>query len=623
MFFNPMRKRLVTAIAVGAVALTLAACDSATISSAPFPPATDNSEIPASGNIVETAVGAGTFNTLAAALGATGLDSVLADDSATFTVFAPTDAAFEALGQETIDALLADPDRLSNILLYHVISGNAVDAATATGLAGTSVEMANGETVDLSINREALFLNDSRVTSVNINATNGIIHVIDAVLLPEAERPAGNIVEVATGAGNFSTLVAALEATGLDAVLADESATYTVFAPTDDAFNLLGSETIDALLADTETLSDILLYHVISGSAVDAATALTLVDGTVEAANGDALALSLDGDGNLLINESRVTVTDIEANNGIIHVIDAVLQPPADEPEQSVGTIVEVASANGSFNTLVAALQATGLDAVLADADERYTVFAPNDAAFAKLGDDTINALLADTDTLSNILLYHVIGGTSVSAETAIGLAGTKITSANETEFALSLNDGALYANLSEVIATDVAASNGVIHVVDTVLLPQEFTDVSGTVVDVAVNDGRFSTLVTALQATGLDTTLSDHSGVFTVFAPTDDAFALLGEDTIASLLSDTDTLSSILLTHVISGATVDSVSAYALTGGQAETASGTSVDLSIANNALMINNATVRNCAPLQAGRRVSLRQARRFSDIPGCRGQ
>lgn len=450
---------------------------------------------------------------------------------------------------------------------------------------------------------------------------------------PNDGTASANIVDTAVAAGNFGTLVAALQATGLDATLADGSQTFTVFAPTDDAFAKLGDATITALLDDTETLSDILLYHVLAGNAVDSQTAISLAGTTVPAANNDLLNISLNG-ADLFINDSQVIATDIAATNGVIHVIDTVLLPPADDGTDggagdsgsdadndssggdndssgdndanndgagdssggsgSAASIVDTAVAAGRFNTLAAALQATGLDSVLADESGTFTVFAPNDDAFSKLGDDTINALLADPDTLSDILLYHVISGTAVEAETAIGLAGTKITAANNDEFALSLNDGNLFVNTSQVIATDIAASNGIIHEIDTVLLPPDIVETHGSVVDLALADGRFTTLVAALQATGLDSVLADHGGIFTVFAPTDEAFAALGQDTINALLGDTDTLSTILLTHVISGATIDSVTAFSLTGGSAETASGNSVNLAIRNGALFVNNAQV-----------------------------
>ena len=595
-----LRRTTLAALVMG----TLVACDSSTIDSGKgsnqsVVTPTEVVDTPAVSNIVETAVLAGSFNTLVAALQATGLDATLASDDGTFTVFAPTDEAFAELGQDTINALLTDTDRLSNILLYHVISGSAVDAGTAISLAGSSVDAANGEALDLSLESGALFINDSQVTSANINSTNGIIHVIDKVLLPAAEQPAepsaplANIVDTAVAAGSFNTLVAALQATNLDTVLADESQTFTVFAPTDDAFNLLGSDTINALLKDTDTLSDILLYHVLPGNAVDAATAISLDGSSVDAANGDALNIQVR-DGDLFINDSQVITADINTSNGIIHVIDAVLTPPADEAPVEPGTIVDTAIAAGSFNTLVAALQATGLDNVLADPSATFTVFAPTDEAFAALGQDTIDALLNDVDTLSNILQYHVIGGTAIEAKTAIGLAGTKVTAVNNDEFALSVNDGNLFVNTSQVVATDVTASNGIIHVIDSVLIPPAIVENHGTVVDLAVADGRFTTPVAALQATGLDSVLAAHDGVFTVFAPTDEAFAALGQATINALLNDTDTLSNILLTHVISGATIDSVTAFSLSGGSAETASGTNVNLAIRDGSLFINNARV-----------------------------
>ena len=298
-------------------------------------------------------------------------------------------------------------------------------------------------------------------------------------------------------------------------------------------------------------------------------------------------------------------------------MIDAVLIPgqdPDDSSEQDeeqadsgsggdTGTsgtdgglvnIVETAVAAGSFKTLAVALGATGLDTVLADETTQFTVFAPTDAAFEALGQDTVNALLSDTDTLSDILLYHVISGTSVDAKTAVSLAGTKITAANGDEFALSLNDNGLFVNLSQVTVTDVFSSNGVIHVIDTVLLPPAPIAATGSVVDVAVADGRFDTLVAALQATGLDSVLGDHSGVFTVLAPTDAAFAQLSDDAIKGLFADLPALSEVLLTHVISGATIDSVSAFAASGTSVETASGAEIAISIRDGALFVSDAQV-----------------------------
>jgi transforming growth factor-beta-induced protein len=459
-------KRLTALLAAGVLVAACSDSNTLEIPAQPEAPPPESS----SSTIVDVAVEAGDFTTLVAALEATGLDATLADETATFTVFAPTDAAFEALGQDTIDALLADTDTLSDILLYHVISGQAVDAETALSLAGSTVEMANGDIVALTIRDGELFINESRVVTTDVEASNGIIHVIDAVLTPPADaEPQGTIVDVALAAGDFTTLVAALQATGLDATLADADATFTVFAPTDAAFAALGQETIDALLADLDTLSDILLYHVVGGAAVDSITATSLLGQDVDMANGDAARIDVR-DGALFINDAQVVTADIPATNGVIHVIDAVLTPPAEEP----GTIVDVAVANGSFTTLVAALEATGLDATLADANATFTVFAPTDDAFALLGQDTINDLLADTDALSNILLYHVIADQVVPAETALTLNGSDVEMANGGTVTVTVTDGNLFINESQVIIADVPASNGIIHAIDAVLLPPQ-----------------------------------------------------------------------------------------------------------------------------------------------------
>lgn len=439
----------------------------------------------ATGNIVQTAVDAGSFNTLAAALGATGLDAVLADETRQFTVFAPTDEAFAALGQDTINALLADPDALSDILLYHVLADTNVNSNTAISLAGTAVQAANEDDLQISLTDGKLFINSSQVVTADVAATNGTIHVIDKVLIPPANTEidnnqgidtaapqAVNIVETALAAGTFNTLAAALEATGLIPVLGDEKSTFTVFAPTDDAFAALGQDTIDSLLADPDTLRNILLYHVVSGQAVNAETAISLAGSTVSMANGDTAALSLDM-GQLFVNQSEVVATDVIASNGIIHVIDSVLLPPADEPvEPQLDSIYNTAIAAGNFQTLVAALQATGLDGPLAGGHEIYTVFAPTDEAFAALGQETLNALLADPDTLKNILLYHVVADVAVDSTTALSLAGSSVTMANGDAVQVSIKGGTLFINDAAVTVTDINATNGIIHVIDTVLLP-------------------------------------------------------------------------------------------------------------------------------------------------------
>ena len=523
-------------------------------------------------SIVDVATANGSFTTLIAALEATGLDATLSDMDSKFTVFAPTDDAFALLGQEVIDALLADTDTLSDILTYHVISGE-VDSSAAISSAGSLVEMVNGDSVGLSLDGENLLVNTATVILVDVAADNGVIHVIDAVLTPPANKgtPTMNIVDTAVAAGDFGTLVTALQAAGLDATLADETQSFTVFAPTDAAFAMIDPETLNLLIADTDALSSVLLQHVVSGE-VNSVTAYTLNGSSATTASGAAIPVAINTElDTLTFGGATVQTTDIYTTNGIIHVIDTVVIADVELPTPPA-SIVDVAVSNGSFTTLVAALQATGLDTVLDDQESTFTVFAPTDAAFALLGQDTIDALLADPDTLKDILLYHVISGSEILQDAAITVAqseSNKVDMANERQTALTLAGSTLYINKSAVSLADVMADNGVIHVVNQVILPPPaVTDSTQTIVDIALADENFSTLVAALTAADLVTTLSDETATFTVFAPTNAAFDKIEDTALADLLADTDALTDVLLKHVISGATVDAVSAYAANGG-------------------------------------------------------
>jgi uncharacterized surface protein with fasciclin (FAS1) repeats len=557
----------------------------------------DDEKKPVVVTIVDAAVEDGRFTTLVAALQATGLDATLGDTSSTFTVFAPTDDAFALLGQETINALLADTDTLTNILTYHVISGE-VDAAAAVAAAGTQVEMVNGDFVGLSLDGNSLLVNTSTVIITDLQTDNGIIHVLDAVLLPPAEKgePTMNIVETAVAAGNFTTLVAALQATDLDVALADNSASYTVFAPTDAAFALIGSETINTLLANPDVLSEILLQHVVQGE-VSSVTAFTLNGLSAETLSGNSVPIAINSTtDSLTFGGANVVVKDLYTTNGVIHVIDMVVVGDVEVPAPSM-SIVDVAVENGSFTTLVAALQATGLDAVLADLDTNFTVFAPSDAAFALLGDDAIAALLDDADALANILLYHVVSDVTVLQDDAVTIAQSDnkmVTMTNQQMASLSLSGSTLYVNKSAVSTANVMADNGVIHVVDQVILPPTAKDEpTMSIVDVAVANPDFSTLVDALTAADLVTTLADETATFTVFAPTNAAFAKIDATALGGLLADTDALTNVLLKHVISGTEVNALSAYAANGAMVETASGEDVSIALVNFTATTNDET------------------------------
>ncbi|CAE7578018.1 unnamed protein product [Symbiodinium necroappetens] len=268
-------------------------------------------------DIVDTAVAAGSFNTLAAALKAAGLVDALKGDGP-FTVFAPTDDAFAKLPAGTVESLLKpeNKDQLVSILTYHVVPANVmakdvVKLNTATTL--------NGQRADIEVRNGNVFVDNAQVIKTDIAASNGTIHVIDSVILPESS----NVVETAQSAGTFNTLIAAAKAAGLADFLMNEGP-ITVFAPTDEAFAKLPTGTVESLLKPENKgkLADILKYHVVNGrvyadQAVKAGSAATLL--------GKDVTISTKGGAK--VNNANLVATDIEASNGVIHVVDSVLLP--------------------------------------------------------------------------------------------------------------------------------------------------------------------------------------------------------------------------------------------------------------------------------------------------------
>jgi uncharacterized surface protein with fasciclin (FAS1) repeats len=277
----------------------------------------------------------------------------LSNPEAELTVFAPTDAAFNALGEETLNAVLADQALLTSILLFHVVpgtymSGDVVAAFEANDNA-FMLPSAQGQYIDFSMDDMGITVNGAMLNMgmLDIEASNGVIHVIDSVILPESRTIADIVVESA-GAEEpqFATLLAAVQAAdpAVLAAISDPEATLTVFAPTDEAFAALG-DTLNDVLADQALLTAILLYHVAPATVYsgDLVAVLTseddmmempawLVEKTEDGAlviptvNGATAVITATEDG-VFINEAQIIITDIDAANGVIHVIDAVILP--------------------------------------------------------------------------------------------------------------------------------------------------------------------------------------------------------------------------------------------------------------------------------------------------------
>ncbi len=282
-------------------------------------------------------------------------------------------------------------------------------------------------------------------------------HVLTTAVAKPATK---DIVDTAVGAGAFKTLVAAVQAAGLVDTLKGEGP-FTVFAPTDEAFAKLPKGTVESLLKpeNKAKLQAILTYHVVPGKVM--AADVVKIKGAVSV-QGQQIDVAVKN-GKVTVDAANVVKTDIACSNGVIHVIDSVILP-ADKD------IVDTAVGAGSFKTLVAAVKAAGLVETL-KGEGPFTVFAPTDEAFAKLPSGTVESLLLpeNKDKLVAILTYHVVPG-KVLASDVVKLKSAK--TVNGKEASIKVSDKGVMLDAAKVVATDIETSNGVIHVIDSVILP-------------------------------------------------------------------------------------------------------------------------------------------------------
>ncbi|NAY93172.1 fasciclin domain-containing protein [Muricauda sp. JGD-17] len=522
-------------------------------------------------NIVETAQATAELSSLVSALqkadesSSNDLISALSGGGP-FTVFAPTNAAFSDLlaqldGFDSLDDFNSEElqNLLAVILTYHVISGTAAlstdlsDGQTLTTLQGATLSVSTTGGVFIGDATDT----DAQVTTANVETTNGVVHVIDKVLLPQtildslADIILVPITDLAIANENLQSLVAALTAADGDLPTALRGdGPFTVLAPSDTAFEtFLNGTALEDI--PVETLTQVLLNHVIEGELfstdlqdLGSGYAKTLARG----AQDENISIFFNTDGDVTFNGvSTVETPNVKALNGVVHVVDVVIDLP---------NIVDHAVANPNLSSLVAALtdgDNTAFTDLLSDEEEEFTVFAPVNAAFDAFTNPNAN-------DINTILSNHVVVGTAAFSS---GLSNSYVNTAAEfdTDENLSLyintDDGVTLNGISNVAEADIVATNGVIHAVDAVIdLP--------TVVTFVVADTNLSSLAAALTTDGQPDFVSTLSGngPFTVFAPTNDAFqALLDSNDMWNSLEDIDSglLTSVLQHHVISGANIRS----------------------------------------------------------------
>ena len=497
------------------------------------------------------------FSILEAAIREAGLVGALRGGGP-FTLLAPTNAAFASLLAElnlTAEQLFADKALLTQVLTYHVLPGKLSERRIGNGATPTTVQ---GQAVTFNVGsgkRGAISVADARGRQANVIATNlfagnGLVHVIDKVILPQSKT----VVQIAQGVNDFSILVDAVVAAGLVDTLSG-TGPFTVFAPTNAAFAALLTElgvSKDDLLANQPLLTAVLAYHVVAGRVLASDIRQGAEPTTVQ---GQSFTLGLQGGASVTDARGRkanIVATNVQASNGVIHVIDKVILPQAETPPAPTPNIVQLAQSIPDFSILVEAVVAAGLADALSGPGP-FTVFAPNNAAFAALlGELGVSkeALLANKPLLTAVLTYHVLPGKVLAADIREGAQAATVQGQG---FKLGLTGGPNITDAqgrkAHIVATDVAASNGVIHVINRVILPQ-----TKNIVEIALGLADFSILVEAVLAADLQGTLGG-AGPFTVFAPTNAAFAALLHElgvTKTQLLGDKALLTAVLTYHVL-----------------------------------------------------------------------
>jgi uncharacterized surface protein with fasciclin (FAS1) repeats len=435
--------------------------------------AIDKVLLPADKNLVQTAQSLPSFSILAEAVVAANLQGTLSG-TGPFTVFAPTNAAFAAALTElglSKEALFADTALLAKILTYHVVPGRVLKADVPVGSPITTVQ-GQSFTVDASLAITDRLGRKANITATDTLASNGVIHVIDKVILPNdivlpSQRSA---VQQLQAMPQFSILVEAVVAANLQDALS-AAGPFTVFAPTNDAFAALLTElgtTKAALLANQPLLTAVLQYHVLGSQVLRAAVP---VGKAITPLSGGIFKVDAAGSG-LVVTDGRnrkanIGFTDLRVKNGVIHSLDKVLLPANQN-------IVQTAQALPQFSILVEAVVAANLQGALSGPGP-LTVFAPTNDAFAALLSElgiTKAALLANTPLLTKVLTYHVVNGRVLKADVPVGTPITTLAGDTFTvDATLAITDQR--ARKASITATDVLTSNGVIHVIDKVILPK------------------------------------------------------------------------------------------------------------------------------------------------------
>ncbi|QLG11668.1 fasciclin domain-containing protein [Deinococcus sp. D7000] len=589
------------------------------------------------------------FSTLATAVEAAGLTETLQGGS--YTVFAPTNAAFAKLPSDTLAAVLNDQDMLKSILLYHVVPGK-VTAKQVTGM--TSGKTAEGSSFLVTVSDGKVMIDNATVTKADVVACNGIVHVIDTVLMPApavAEAPVAEApVAEAPAAETPVAEAPAAETPVAEAPAAEE--------PVAQAAPEMPAAPPAVSVADIPALP-------LSGATInaDAAAATTETTTTTDTTTATDTAATTDTTTDTAATDTATTDTTATdtaatATETVDTVITEAAADAADSAEMNTNSLYDVIVADDRFSTLRDLLSDAGLTDILMD--NEYTIFAPSNEAFAAVDPETLALIASDPDTLQQVLLYHVVTG-KMTAEQVAGV--TQISSLEGSSLNVKKDGDTQMVGDAKVTGTVDTADNGVIYLIDKVLLPPTLklpapptpeeapaaaapattteapaatTDTSAattaapaapaataapatpapatattapaapapapapaatattttatgaeTLVSRLQGEAQFSTLLSLIEKAGLADALMATD--VTIFAPTNDAFAKVPKETLDRLMADDAKLKQVLSFHVVSGRVTDAD----LMGTQLRSLENSSLDLKNEAGVLQIGVAT------------------------------
>ncbi|WP_231585493.1 fasciclin domain-containing protein [Methanosarcina sp. WWM596] len=479
----------------------------------------------------------GNFTIISGYFNNSSLNTTLAGDEP-HTVFVPKDDAFKNVSESTLEALMKDPAALEQMLLYHVTNGTLM----AENLANVSnITTLQGSELPVNVTDERTFVGEAEVLQANLTADNGVVHVIDAVLIPpKAPSEEKDIIETATEDGNFTTLLTAIRAANLTDTLKGEGP-YTVFTPTDEAFNALPNGTIESLLNDTDTLTKILLYHVAS----ERLMAEDVVNITnIKTLQGSDIPVNVTEEG-VFVGDAQIIMKDVNASNGVIHAIDVVLIPPEPAPEQNLTVLYNdtvnlteenVKFRNASLNYTIAnltdfgALYATGLDfnAALAQNMTGNVTNMTNVPFVFKSIEGVEN-----NNTTGEMWFVYINGE---PAKEYFGINPVSYGDKLNFWYTTGKSGEALIENATYVINITIAEMMA-----------------KDTIIEAAQNQTRLATFVNATETANLTETLNGTEP-YTVFIPSNEAFNELPVETRNKLMNNTTLLRNVLSYHVLSG---------------------------------------------------------------------